>query len=200
MADLSRRIRGAMHERAIHDQTRTESGAEREKDEVLELPIAAHAKAMLGERSRVAVVLDMNRKLGMCRGELILESQSVPSGQMRRIQQHTLADAQRAADRDADGNDVAARCACRLAHFAHRRVDARQRFLRWTLGLRGHLAPLQDLAASRAFDHRDLGGADVESQDRLGSCHVVHRRVIGNVSCHSTRRDHERASAARIST
>jgi hypothetical protein len=69
----------------------------------------SHAEMKLSQRSGIPVMFDEDRQPRKCGFEAILQSDFVPTGQMRRIQQNAFADFQRASDRDAERGNLAAR-------------------------------------------------------------------------------------------
>jgi hypothetical protein len=163
MTELAGAGEDAAVEPAAEDQSAADAGGHRQIRHVLEA--ARGAEMPLRERRRVRVVLDEDRH-----AEGLLQHGAhrhvAPAGEVRRIQHHAALGIERARHRDADGVDIAPRHPC-LAHQCLQRVDHRCEVVVAPAARRGRPALRGEHGAGGvAHGERDLGAADVDSQQR----------------------------------
>ena len=149
-------------------------------------PVAADAEAEFGERSGIAVMLDMHGQFGKRTCQPRLERDVMPARQMRRIEQLALANAQRPSDGDAQRHDApSAALRCRRPppdQFHDLGKNRIERLLRpgW------NLLSLQNLPRERSLHTGDFRAADVESDDGVRPA-GVHEDSCADSCCCTTR-------------
>jgi hypothetical protein len=164
MSNLSGGVGGSMENFSVQNESGTQSGTERQKDQVAQpAPVLPGAEPKFRKRARISVMLDIHGQLWKSFDQPPLQVNVVPTGQMRRIEQEAFADSKRTPDGNAERYNVAPSRPSLGESLLHELNHSRKRLIERTRSDGGNLAAPIDMPAPSALDAGDLAAANIEA-------------------------------------